>query len=141
MKQRPVIKDFVISKHRYYELMHMCLQYREWKDMLKYLEPSAHSQTLDESGKRVTSENVEKLAIKRKEISEKCDIVENAARRAGIIHTKSGNIDISDYILKSVTNEGITYEYLDRVMNIPVGRTVFYRQKRKFFYILSELCK
>lgn len=140
-QQRPVIKGFMINKHRYYELQHMCLQYQEWKDMLRYLEPSVHSSQDGNGSHGNSTSSTENLAIKRKMISDKCELIENVAREVGIVNGPNGEIDISEYILKAVTNEGITYRYLDQVMNIPVGKNLFYERRRKFFYILAEKYK
>lgn len=51
---------------------------------------------------------------------------------------KQADHQLYKYILKAVTEEGITYKYLKTVMNIPAGRNYFYEKRRKFYYILSK---
>lgn len=129
MKRRPIVKENIISKHRYYELQHMCLQYNEWKDTLRYLEAPMRN------NREAGSSAVEEAAVRRASLVQKCELIEDTAQEAGEV---SGGINIAEYIIKAVTNENITYRYLDSVMNIPVGKNLFYAKRRRFFILLSE---
>lgn len=133
MRIRPISqKKYEISKHRFYELYHLCLQYQEWKDELKYNLTTQGSSPADgmPKGNKVRFDQMEKMAIKRAELEHKCRMIEEAAEEADPV--------LKDYILKAVTNEGISYNYLEQKMNIPCGKTMFYDRRRKFFWILSK---
>lgn len=113
------------------ELYHYCLQYNEWKDELKYKCDTVHS--IEITDMPINHNNVDatqKLAIRRAELSRKCEIIEQTA-----VETDS---EIYQYILKAVTNEGITYNYLSTVMNIPCGKDMYYDRRRKFYWLLSQ---
>ena len=132
MNVRPLNeRKYNISKHRFAEVYHFCLQYSEWKDELKYKTdnlngvqitgmPTAHSGV----------SSVETLAIRRAILEGKCKVIEQTA-----IETDS---EIYQYILKAVTNEFISYNYLYTVMGIPCSRNTWYERRRKFYYLLAE---
>ena len=126
------IKRYDISKHRYIELVHYCLQYQEWKDELKYNLGVSGGGGVDGMPKGSTRQDkLEEMAIKRAKLTEKCESIEKAAELA------AG--DLREYIIKAVTNEGISYDYLRSRMNIPCGRRQYYEYRRKFFWILSSM--
>lgn len=132
MNVRPLSeKKYNISKHRFRELYYFCLQYQEWLDELKYKTddvssigitnmPTSHS----------TDSSVERLALRRVQLEEKCKILEQTAIEA--------DPELYQYILKAVTNEGISYNYLKMIMNIPCCKNVWYDRRRKFYYLLSR---
>lgn len=125
------IKKYDISKHRYMEMVHYCLQYPEWKDALE-LEPVISGGGMDgmpKGGPR--KDKLEELAIRRSKLSGKCRNVERAAELA------AG--DLKKYIIIAVTREGMSYDYLRTRLNIPCGRRQFYEYRRKFFWILSGM--
>ena len=127
-------KKYGISKHRFYELMHFCLQYHEWKDELKYNTDTLKSKEISDmpqGGERKKA--IEELAMRRVMLQRKCDLIEETAEEA--------DGDIKDYIVKAVTNEGISFTYLSTVMRIPCSRTNFYEKRRKFFYLLDKKYK
>ena len=45
---------------------------------------------------------------------------------------------IAEYILKAVTEDGITFNYLKNVMGIPCERDMYYDRRRKFYWIMSQ---
>ena len=66
-----------------------------------------------------------------------CDVakrqmIEQTARDAGG--------DIADYILKAVTTEGATYEYLAE-RGLPCGKHMYYDRRKKFYLLLSDRLK
>lgn len=129
---RPINKDkYGISKHKFLQAYHFCMQYNEWKDELKYKVDTVRSSENDgmPRGKGGTSNPTEQIAIKRAELEKKCEIVEKTAIEAAP--------DIYQWIIKAVTNEGITYTYLQEYMNIPCGKKLYYDRRRKFYYLLS----
>ena len=132
---RPVISEnskYYIDKHRYYELKHFCLQYKEWKkDYEACNEAIIFASTVDRmpSG-NVTSDLTAKYALKKVQYAERIGIIEKAAKEADDF--------LYPYILKAVT-EGLSYTYLKTRLDIPCGKDMYYDRYRRFFWILSEL--
>ena len=118
---RPVSeKKWDISNHAFYQAYHFAMRYKEFKDILRYKTNTVGSPKFgDTTGSGVTKSATEELAIKR-------------------AWAKKADQQLYKYILKAVTEEGITYKYLKTVMNIPAGRNYFYEKRRKFYYILSK---
>ena len=130
---RALNKDkYKISKHKFLEAYHFCMQYNEWRDELKYNTDTVGS--FDYSRVRVQSSGggdaTADLGGRRAELSRKCELVEQTAIEA--------DSDIYEYILKAVTNEGVTYHYLNTVCGMPCGRTLYYKLRRKFYFLLSS---
>lgn len=123
-------KDYYISKHRYYELKHFCLQYPEWRTEYNqlYFEPRGIlvKDRVQEDKDDITAT----IAIRRRDLFNKMEMVEQAAIEA--------DPDLKDYILLAVT-DGYTYEYLKLKKNIPCGRDTFYNRYRRFFWVLSKV--
>ena len=132
MNVRPLNdKKYNISKHRFRELYYFCLQYQEWLDELKYKTDDVSSVGITNMPtSHSTNSNVERLALRRVQLEEKCKILEQTAIEA--------DPELYQYILKAVTNEGISYNYLKMVMNIPCCKNVWYDRRRKFYYLLSQ---
>ena len=120
-----------ISKHRYYELKHFCMQYKDWKKL--YLLSLSN-----EKGAVSNRKNIEWLdptgsAVARSELYlDRIRLIEGCANEAGG--------EFGEYILKAAT-EGKTYAVLRTNYYIPCNRKDFYERYRKFFYILSLLRK
>ena len=122
-----------ISRQRYYELKHFCLQYPEWKKQIRYLDGLQSQAPYSQIPKTATndiSDPVAKVAILRSGLTRKIDIVEEAARQAGE--------DLSVYILESIT-EGLSYSVLLAKRRIPCNKNEYYDIYRKFFWILDKL--
>lgn len=129
---RPVSeKKWDISNHAFYQAYHFAMRYKEFKDVLKYKTNTVGSLKFgDTTGSGVRKSATEELAIKRTWAKKNCKMIEESAKQA--------DQQLYKYILKAVTEEGITYKYLKTVMNIPAGRNYFYEKRRKFYYILSK---
>lgn len=124
---------YYISKHRYYELKHFCLQYKEWESILsKPISATARAVSEDYIYTGETADPTFRIAYERLEASRKVDVVRKAAMLADNY--------LANYILRSVT-EGLSYTYLSTVLSIPCGKDMFYDRYRKFFWILSNSCK
>lgn len=106
-----------ISKHRYYELKHFCLQYPEWKKMYSDLHDT------------IIPLSISKRIAMRAIYSANVELIEKAAREADPY--------LYEYIIKGVT-EGKSYTYMRTVLNIPCGKDMYYDRYRKFFWLLSE---
>lgn len=121
-----------ISKHRYYELKHFCLQYPEWK--------KAYSELCDEKlplsmietipTDNLPSDPAIQRALLKTYYSERIKLIEKTALEADPC--------LHDYIIKGVS-EGRSYTYLKTIMEIPCGKDMYYDRYRKFFWLLSEL--
>lgn len=121
-----------ISKHRYYELRHFCLQYPDWKKAYSKLEleVSAGTSKIESVGRTSDiSDPTARLAILQSECFRKIEMIEKAAVMA--------DEELSLYILKAVT-EATPVTYLQTVMGMPCSRDTFYDRYRKFFWILSS---
>lgn len=123
---------YYISKHRYYELKHYCLQYKEWKDLylkLDRMEPSSVSYGLTYSKKVGDfADTTGKIASIKADCARNIELIEKVSRETDEYLAK--------YILKSVTEE-LSFTYLKTVLEIPCGKDMFYDRYRKFYYLLS----
>lgn len=127
---RPVIaanKPYYISKHRYYELKHHCLQYNEWKqELLKLRSRSLIQSHMIHCGKNIRSDDkTAYTGLLSAHMTTLMDNVEKCSVEAGG--------DIANYIFTAVT-EGKSYSTL----NPPCGKEYFYKKYRMFFYLLSQ---
>ena len=114
-----------ISKHRYYELKHFCLQYQEWKSMMRdSYWVSGHS-----GGDPQWSDRVFGTVNRRENCSRYISMVEKAAQDA--------SDEIGEYILKAVT-EDLSYVNLRMIHEIPCGKDMYYDRYRKFFWLLAK---
>lgn len=132
---RPEISEknkYYIDKHRYYELKHFCLQYKEWKKAYAACNESIIFASAIEQGfsSNVHSDLTAKYAIKKAHYAERIKLIERAALEADEF--------LYSYLLKAVT-EGLSYTYLKTSMNIPCGRDMYYDRYRRFFWLLSEM--
>lgn len=121
---------YYISKHRYYELKHFCLQYPEWKEALVLLDywkaKPEELRTFTVRGNR-TSNPTEQTAIARNFFLTRIELVEKCL--ADIPKA------IAPYVLKGATEE-VPYDIL-RVQGCPCCRENYYLEYRKFFWTLS----
>lgn len=120
-----------LSKERYYELKHFCLQYPEWKNKLLELTYVTYPQQLcfiDSKGNYCNP--VEKTVVDRETYLNYIDMVDKAANQA--------EPDLAIYILQAVAYRR-SFTYLQTVMRIPCCKDVFYDRYRKFFWILDQL--
>jgi hypothetical protein len=119
-----------ISKHRYYELKHYCLQYPEWVSRRLYLRNIIHSSSFIEihSGDRNYDDHISTFIDEINSISKNIELVEACCNKA--------DSDIAGYILEAVTT-GKTYSYFYSVKSINCSRSYFYKKYRQFFYFLN----
>lgn len=120
-----------ISKARYYELKHFCLQYPGWKkaytDLIEY--GVSVSNINNEFRSNEIKDPTAKLAMMKMYCMDRIEMVEKAAIEADKYLYK--------YILLAVT-EGHSYVYLKSRLDIPCSRDVYYEKYRKFFWLLSQ---
>jgi hypothetical protein len=120
-----------ISKHRYYELKHFCLQYPNWKRIVLDAYNSNISTSIVE---RIPSTNkhgdpTASLAVLNLYYMDRIKLIERIADET--------DKTLSYYILKGVT-EGLSYTYLKTRLEIPCSRDMYYDRYRRFFWLLSQ---
>ena len=115
-----------ISKHRYYELKHWCLQYYEWKEMYLYFSGLINRTEFSDSNSK--NSPVEYLAEQREYYKRCMDLLQKCCELSDPC--------ISTYIFKAVT-QGLSFINLE-THGIPCGRDMYYDRYRKFFWILSR---
>lgn len=124
--------EFYISKHRYYELKHFCLQYPEWKEKIRELEASIHgsSPRLDDAGydSLEFSDSTGNQASNIARLKMYCSLVEDAARNC--------DSELGKYIFNAVTKD-ISFCTLKTKYGIPCEKEMYYKRYRKFFWLLS----
>lgn len=132
---RPEISEknkYYIDKHRYYELKHFCLQYKEWKKSYELCNDSLiFAATFEKTHSGGTpSDLTAKYAMRKVLYAERIKMIETAAKEADDF--------LYPYILQAVT-EGLSYTYLKAKLGIPCGRDMYYDRYRRFFWLLSEM--
>ena len=121
-----------ISKHRYYELKHFCLQYHSWKKAYAALDDLViSSQVMAEilSPTNAPADPTAKCALMKTYYSEMIELVEKTAMDT--------DRELWMYILKAVTEE-LSYNYLKTRLDMPCGKDMYYDRYRKFFWLLSK---
>lgn len=117
-----------LSKHRYLELKHFCLQYPEWKQRLKEITDIRASDTVMPGSDQISNET-ERIAIERTMLKNKIELVEKTCMETDQV--------LWFYVLQGVTEEA-TYTYLRNAMNIPCGKNMYYDRYRRFFWLLDR---
>lgn len=122
---------YYISKHRYYELKHFCLQYPEWKRALTLLDgwntKPSQLQSYIPRGNR-TASPTEQIAIARTFFSMRIEMIEKCLSEI--------QPAIAPYLLKGIT-ESVSYDAL-RIQGCPCCRESYYEMYREFFWLLSR---
>lgn len=122
-------KPYYISKHRYYELKHFCLQYPEWEREAKLY--SLHSTSvISISGSQVEFNDPTGEAASNLSYINKCIDAVNACCDAA-------DPVLSNYIFSAVCY-GLSYEALVS-KGLPCSRGTFYDRYRKFFWFLDKM--
>ena len=132
-KVRPINeRKYGISKYRFREAYNFCLQYHEWKEELKHTIDALKSPEINDMPRAAgqTSDTTAMLATRRAELTRKCELVEQTAIEA--------DVQIYQYIIDAVTNEGTSYRHLKIRKKIPCGKDMYYDRRRKFYYLLSN---
>lgn len=102
-----------ISRHRYYELKHYCLQYPEWKKAYRILSEKLEgcSKSIISPSETKDSHNTEHMALAMAAFAQNMKLVEDTALATDKI--------AAPYIFKAVT-EGYTYPYISTVLKSPM---------------------
>lgn len=117
-----------ISRHRYYELKHFCMQYPEWK---KELEDISIYPRLSEHEIRSTdpSDPTVQIAAERERHLGYIDLINDVAKEVDPV--------LGIYILKGIVY-GISYDFLKARLDVPCGKEKYYELYRRFFSILDK---
>ena len=129
-----------ISEHKFYELVHFCLQYNDYVKEYEELR-DGYSPVLSYGIMKGSyySNPVEKTVIYKERLREKIETIEQTA--------KETSETLGDYILKSVTTEVVLtngkimmagYDWMRTHTDIPCGKDMFYELRHKFFWLLSK---
>lgn len=125
--------EWWISKHAYLEALHYAYRYGEWKDELEVLAGSElKSPAIDDMphGSGGNSNPTEERAIRCAELESKIIQIETTAYEADPV--------IAKWLLKGVTDESATYNYLRNMLGLPCGHRYYYDKRRKFYFLLSR---
>ncbi len=118
-----------ISRHRYYELKHFCLQYPEWRRLYTDLEFKMEGKLGDGIASGTISDPTAKLGQMRADLKRAMELIERCSADADPI--------LGKYVLKGVTR-GITFVRLQTMEEIPCGKDLYYDCYRRFFWLLSQ---
>ena len=118
-----------IPNHRYLELKHFCLQYPEWKKLLKKFKMEVSRNLIRANGRNFPERPTENLGISLGEILGKVSLIEEVCKE-----TDEG---LWRYILMAVAY-GDCYGRLKEVYKMPCSRAIFSEKYRKFFWLLDK---
>lgn len=119
--------QYYISRHRYYELKHFCLQYPEFKKEYNELCNKIPGGIIQLNKDKTV--HIDRSSEVRQRYLNKMELIENTAKLLDPV--------LGEYIFKGVT-EGLPYTYFKMHNNIPCCKDIYYDLYRKFFYILDR---
>lgn len=135
-KIRPEVSEknlYWISKHRYYELKHFCMQYPEWEKAYHSLDgyPKKSAAIIANRSGEHTTDPTAMYAEARAHFQWRMGMVDNAARMAA-----------GDYwvLLKMAVILEISYEKMEAQNGgMPISKDMWYVMYRKFFWLLDKV--
>ena len=105
--------------------------YNEWKKELSGLTDTSKAITYSDMPKgNMNPDPTGDLVERRESLVKNVDLVEHCARKA--------DPDLFKWIMWGVTNEGVNYDNLKTLKDIPCSRNTYYDRRRKFYYLLSR---
>lgn len=121
---------YYLPKHEYLTALHFARSYPEWKEELSV---SADTSTgirydLDKVQTSLSGDALERVAIRRTELAEKCKLVENTVHEVGD--------EIYKYLLMGVTYGTPAYRLVQ--IGMPCSANTYYDRRRRFYYLLSK---
>lgn len=135
-QQRAVLSPknkYWISKHRFYEICHHCYQYGEWKDevaMLNDVTVKGLDYDKPPADPNAIGDATANIATRMAQLRNRMELIEQTAEEADPV--------IAKWLLKAVTEENVTFNYLKQVMGIPCEKDMYYERRRKFYWLMSH---
>lgn len=129
-KRELKLEKYGISSKRYKELCGFCEQYPEWKRELEnysFMKGIEYSD-MPKSPNVGQSKPTEEMAIRIEKILSNCMLIEETA--------KAADKDIWEFLIRSACYEE-SINYLQTVRGLYISKSVFYRKRRYFFYLLD----
>ena len=122
-------KEYSISRHRYRELKEFCLQYEEKKSELNqiYTSSSISPEVAVMGG--IPGKPTEQKAMRALQLTKEIELIDNCIKEAC-----GTAVALAEPLKRNVTL-GIGF---DKLGYIPCAPRVFYKCRRKFFFILNE---
>lgn len=130
---RPELSEhskYHISRHRYYELRHFCMQYPEWMEKVSGMDMIWNSRLNTLHAHSAISDPTSKTAIERERYLNNMHLIEKACMDT--------DKELSNYIFKAVT-KGTSFVELSTLYEMPCGKDMYYDRFRKFFWVLDKL--
>lgn len=140
MRKNLKFEELEISGKRYKELCGFCEQYPEWKEKLDgvtYIRAVGYGNDPKPSN-HDNSDTTAKHALKLLALKRKVDMIEKCAKKVDEDYSKNDGkrYPIWNYIIRSACYEE-SYEYLNSIKDLHMGRSAFYERRRYFFYLLD----
>ena len=127
----PDYSDAGISRERYYELLHFCRQYPEWKkSAASLLGTSAQRYSTEAHAAGTVSDPTERAAVKRETYLRRIQIVDMAAINAGD--------KWCDTLIRNICY-GVPLAAIDPIMMPTSNRNAYFAMKKKCFVLLDAL--
>ena len=129
---RPPAKSskYYLPKETFLTVVHYCRQYPTWREELRK-SPDA-IMGIDYQKDRVqvspSSDHIERIAIRRVALDEKCRTLEGTA------YLVAG--ELAGWLIKGVCY-GHPYKYL-QTKGIPCGKDLYYQIRRRFYYEMAK---
>ena len=125
-------RKWYLGKHELLSTIHFALQYWDWKEEYAMLiaKGAGSPELSDDIKAHNVSSPTENDGIRAVELSQKIQKVDDAIEEAAGPFSK--------WLLKGVTQEHITYSWLEQFMDIPCGRKMYYSMRRKFYWLLHK---
>lgn len=122
--------QYYIHRHRYLELRHFCLQYKDWERALSHpIEAPGRPLNGSVRVQNHVSDETSRVAVKRAEIGLYLQLVRDTCYEADAV--------IGKWILIGVT-QGVSFDNLKLIHGIPCERDMYYDRYRKFFWLLDK---
>ena len=124
--------EYTLSKSEFLSAKYYALRYKEWRTEWETMTDTVRAVTYDSDIVQGggTGNPTEQLAIRRAELTHKIRIIEDTA--------KETDPTMSKYILLYVTEEDMTFGKLKRISGIPCEKNLFYRLRRRYYYLLAR---
>ena len=132
MRRNYYTGKYALDKHEFLHAKYYALRYRKWKDEYEALADPSTGIRYD-TDKVQTSGGYDSTAAngeRRAELAKKIELIEKTVEET--------DNELAQWLVKGVTEEYATYNYLRNNLNMPCGDQKYYRMKRRFYYLLSQ---